>query len=68
MKTARLLLASDWPPVWYEGIRDPSRLWKPKVQVSGLVQNSFAFFYIFFISGKLDCQVVLEGQGSIPSL
>lgn len=66
--SVRLLLVSDWPLVRYEGIRDPSKLWKPKIQVSGLIQNSFELFYIFYISGKFDCQMYWRVRGvSHPS-
>lgn len=66
MKTARLLFASDWPPVWYEGIGDPSRLWKSKVQVSGLIQNSFELTFPAFLENWIASCTGREGDYPIP--
>lgn len=50
-------------------IRNPSRLWKPKVQVPGLIKSSFELRSSVFLE---NIQVIalpaeLEEEGSVPS-
>lgn len=50
-------------------IRNPSTLWKPKVQVPGLIQSSFELRCSVFLENLqvIALPAVLEGKGSLPS-